>query len=314
MRIIFMGTPQPAADVLQELLKTKHEISLVVTRPDRPKGRGQKLSFSPVKEIALENNLPLEQPENIRDGEMVRLIDGKRPDVIVVVAYGKILPKEILEIPRFGCLNLHASLLPKYRGAAPIQWALLNGEKTTGITVMKIDETLDTGDILLQERIGITDDDNSITLSKKLFKTGAVMLVEVLEQIEKGRASYTKQDDAEKSYAPLLTKKSGEIDWRKSAEEIYNRIRALVSWPVANTYFKQKQLRIFQSTVDGRRAAAKKALPGEVIEIIKNQGFVVATGRGGLVVQEVQAEGKKRMAAHNFVLGHDVKPGLVLPN
>ena len=315
MKIIFMGTPPQAAKILENLIKEKHQVLAVITQPDRPKGRGQKMSFSPVKEIALKHSLPLEQPEKVKGNEMLfALLKSLKPEVIVVVAYGKILPKEIINIPKYGCINVHASLLPKYRGAAPIQWALLNGERETGITIMKIDELLDTGEIILQRQIGIDENDNSITLSQKLFEAGGGLLVEALAEIEAGRAKYVKQNDALATNAPAIAKESGELDWRKSAPDIHNRIRAMVPWPVAHTFYKEKLLKIWQSKIQVVDLETKFKLPGTIVQIVKNEGFIVATGQGHILISEVQLAGKKRMPAYNFVLGHDVNIGETLPN
>ncbi len=315
MKIVFMGTPEPAAAVLKEIISTKHQILCVVTQPDRPKGRGQKISFSPVKEAALKHGLPIEQPEKIKNNKIfISYLKSLNPDIIAVVAYGKLLPKEILEIPKHGCLNIHASLLPKYRGAATIQWALLNGEEETGITIMKIDELLDTGDIILQEKIKIEENDNAMVLFKKLFSLGGGLLLKALEQIEQGKAKYTPQNNAEATNAPAIAKESGEIDWRKSAIEIHNRIRAMIPWPVAHTFYKEKLLKIWKSDVHVADLETKYKLPGSIVHLVKNIGFIVATGKGHLLILEVQPAGKKRMGAYNFVIGHDVKIGETLPN
>lgn len=315
MKIVFMGTPECGADVLQKLIETGHEIICVVTQPDRPRGRGQKISFSPVKELALKHGLPIEQPEKVKGNQQFNLLlQSISPDIIVVVAYGKILPKGILGIPKFGCINLHASLLPRYRGAAPIQWALLNGENETGITVMKIEELLDTGEIILQEKIRIDENDSAISLSNKLFQSGANLLVKALKQIEEGRAVYTPQKEAEATFAPAIEKESGEIDWRKSALQIHNRIRALVPWPAAHTFYKEKLLKIWRSEVHVIDLNAGARLPGEIVHIVKNIGFVVAAGKGEVLIREVQPEGGRRMPAFNYAIGHDVNIGETLPN
>ncbi|MBU1026777.1 MAG: methionyl-tRNA formyltransferase [Candidatus Margulisbacteria bacterium] len=315
MKIIFMGTPQVAAETLKELIKSKHEIICVVTQPDRPKGRGQKVVFSPVKEVALQNDLPLEQPEKVKNNKVfVSLLKSLNPDIIVVVAYGMLLPKEILDIPKYGCLNVHASLLPKYRGAAPVQWALLKGEQETGITVMRLNELLDTGDIIFQEKVEIDDNDNAITLLDKLFDLGKGTLLKALGQIENGTVKYIKQNDSQATNAPMIKKESGEIDWTKSANEIHNRIRAMVPWPVAHTFYKEKLLKIWRSEIHVLGLETKTKQPGTIIQVVKNLGFVVATGNGNLLVSEVQLEGKKRMPAYNFVNGHDVKINETLPN
>jgi methionyl-tRNA formyltransferase len=315
MKIIFMGTPDPAAKILGDLIKTKHSILCVLTQPDRPKGRGQRIFFPPVKDVAIKHGLSLEQPEKIKgNAELVALIKSLQPDIIIVVAYGKILPKEILDIPPYGCINVHASLLPKYRGAAPIQWALLKGEKETGITIMKLDELLDTGDIILQKKVKIGEDDTTQTLSERLFSEGGELLSKALKQIEAGEVQYIKQDDAQATNAPAITKESGEIDWRKSAGQIHDRIRAMIPWPVAHTFYKEKLLKIWRSEVHVLDLEGKPQQPGTIVEIVKSVGFIVATGRGHLLIREVQGSGKKRMGAYEFSIGHDVKTGETLPN
>ncbi|OGC22806.1 methionyl-tRNA formyltransferase [candidate division WOR-1 bacterium RIFOXYB2_FULL_42_35] len=315
MRIIFMGTPESAAKVLDNLISSQHEILCVVTQPDRPKGRGQKITSSPVKELALKHALPIEQPEKVKSNPVFfSLLKSLNPDIIIVVAYGKILPKEILDLPKFGCVNIHASLLPKYRGAAPIQWTLLNGEKETGLTIMKLNEGLDTGDIIKQEKVFIDEDDTTPVLTEKLFKRADNLLHKALVEIESGKAKFIKQNDSEASYASLITKELGEIDWKKSALEIHNRIRAMVPWPVAQTYYKEKLLKIWGSKIHVLDLVGGSNLPGTIVEIVKNIGFIVATGNGHLLITEVQAEGKKRMPAYNFVIGHDVKIAETLPN
>jgi methionyl-tRNA formyltransferase len=313
MRIVFMGTPEPAANILAALLKTEHQIVGVVTQPDRPYGRGLRITVSPVKEVAREKSIPLMQPNKISDGALASWIKNLKADSLIVVAYGKILPAEILSLPKYGALNVHASLLPKYRGAAPIQWALLNGEKESGVTIMKIDAQLDTGDILLQEKVTVLEEDNAGTLAAKIFAAGEKLLLTALAAVERGTAQYVKQNNAFASYAPSLTKESGEIDWKKTAMEVHNRIRALVTWPGAHTFFRQKQLKILASKLQVPVLAAS-GQPGEIIQIIKQLGFVVACGSGNLLITSVQLEGKKRMSAGDFVNGHDVEIGETLPN
>lgn len=315
MKIVFMGTPGPAASILEALISAKHGILCVVTQPDRPKGRGQKVSFPPVKEVALKYALPLEQPEKVKGNTaFIALLKSLKPDMVVVVAYGKILPKEVLNIPKYGCINVHASLLPKYRGAAPIQWALLNGEKETGVTIMKIEELLDAGEIILQEKVKIDDEDNAETLSNKLFGLSGKLLLEALRQIEEGRAKYTPQNETEVTFAPAITKESAEIDWRKSALEIHNRIRALVSWPTAHTFYREKRLKILKSKIQVVDLAARPKLPGTITAIVKEEGFVVTTGSGCLLMVEVQPEAGKKMKAYEFAIGHGLQSGEVFPS
>jgi len=315
MKLVFMGTPEPAASILQSLIEAKHQVLAVVTQPDRPKGRELKIAFSPVKEVALKYALPLEQPEKLKGNQVfISFLKALDPDLIVIVAYGRILPRAILDLPRRGCINVHASLLPKYRGAAPIQWALLNGEKETGISIMKVGELLDTGEIILQEKAAIEDKDNTATLSQKLFDIGGKLLLQALIQIEKGKAKYTPQNEANATYAPAIAKESAEIDWRRSAAEIHNRIRALVPWPVAHTFYREKLLKIWEAEIALADLATAPQPPGSIVQIVKNIGFIVATGTGHLLVRVVQSEGKKRMGAYDFVIGHAVGTSEILPN
>jgi len=311
MRIVFMGTPEPAVKILQALIDAKKEVVLVVTQPDRPKGRGLKLTKSPVKELAEAAKIPVETPEKVKSKTFTEKLKDVEPDIIAIAAYGKILPKEVLDIPKHGCVNVHASLLPKYRGAAPIQWALMNGEKETGVTIFKLKETLDTGDIILQKSLDIKDDDNAETLSDKLFDLGGKTVIEVLELIESGKAKYMPQDDSKATYAELLRKESGVIEWHKTAKEIHNRIRAMYPWPGAYTYTNGKILKLLSSEVKAKDG--KHADPGTVVEIIKGLGFVAAAGEGTILIKEVQPEGGKRMGAFDFCIGHKVQSGIVLP-
>jgi len=315
MKIVFFGTPEPAAEVLRTLIEAKKEVVAVVTQPDRPRGRGQKVSFPAVKEVALKAGLPVEQPASVKNNaEFKSYLASLKPDLCVVVAYGKILPQEILDIPKYGFINIHASLLPKYRGAAPIQWALLNGEKETGISIFKLVPELDAGPLLAHKSVAIAEDDNYETLSRKLFAAACPLLLASIREIESGKAKYVPQNETEATYAATLTKESGEIDWRKPSAEINDRIRALIVWPTAHTFFHGKRLKIFSARQMPLDLAAREKQPGEIVEIIKNEGILVATGRGDLLLLELQLEGKKRMKASDFVIGHDVKPGETLPS
>jgi len=315
MKIAFFGTPEPAAAVLDTLIKAKHEIGLVVTQPDRPKGRGQKVAFSPVKELALKHALLVAQPDALKqDAQFAARLKAAGPDIAVVVAYGKLLPKELLAIPRHGFINLHASLLPKYRGAAPIQWALLKGEKETGVTIFQLTELLDAGPVILQKKVGISEDDDAASLSAKLFTAGQGLLLESLTWIARGTAKFVPQDEAAATFAPSLSKESGEIDWRKSAREINDRIRALVTWPVAHTFYRGKRLKLLSSQPHVIDLAGGERLPGMVVALVKGEGFIIATGQGDLLVRAVQPEAGKRMNAYDFVIGHGVRTGESLPN
>lgn len=301
--------------MLQHLLDVGRDVVGVVTQPDRPQGRGRKIAFSPVKEIALQNNLPIAQPDKIKNNlNLQNWCRDLKADLAVVVAYGKILPPALLSIPRFGFINVHASLLPKYRGAAPIQWALLNGENETGVTIFRIVEQLDAGPVMAQAKIRIDESDDVEKLTDKIFFCGNRLLLEILSLIEKGDANERVQNEAAVTLAPALTKESGEIDWRKSAREIFNRIRALKTWPIAHTFRQGKRLNIYSGAINILDLAKPERVPGQIIEVVKPVGFIVATGAGDLLVEEVQIEGGKRMSAYNYLIGHDVKIGETLPN
>jgi len=299
MRIIFMGTPKHAAVCLEALLAAQEQIIAVVTQPDRPKGRHLHSSSSPVKELAQKYKIQVETPEKVKDPIFIEKIRALSPDLIVVVAYGKILSKELIDIPKYGAINVHASLLPKYRGAAPVQWAILKGEAETGVTVMQISETLDTGDIILQEIVLIDPADTSETLLDKIFVVGAQAILAAIDQIKKGTAKKIPQKEADATYAPLITKESGEIDWEKSAIEINNRVRALIPWPIAHTFYKKKMLKIWKAepiSVPG------KFQSGEIVEA--KDDLIIACGSGGIIIKEVQLEGGRKMNAQEFVRGH----------
>jgi methionyl-tRNA formyltransferase len=320
MKILFMGTPEPAKICLEALINAREEIAAVITQPDRPKGRGLKLAPTPVKETAIHYNIPVFQPEKIKDKDAIELIRGFKPDLVVIVAYGKILPKEMIDIPKLGTINVHASMLPKYRGAAPVQRALLNGEKFTGITVMKVTEELDAGDIILQESIPIYETDNTATLTEKLFKLGAQLLMKAIMQIKSSKAKYTKQDEKMVSFAPALKKEDGIIDWRKKASEISGQIRAFNPWPVAYTYYKGKILRIIKAErcemgdPSTPLMASERCEAGKIVKIINNKGFVVAACDGALLITEVQPESGRKMSAWEFIAGHKLNVGDVLPS
>ncbi|OGC23969.1 methionyl-tRNA formyltransferase [candidate division WOR-1 bacterium RIFOXYC2_FULL_37_10] len=302
MKIIFFGTPTPAAVCLKTLIGVEEEIIYVISQPDRKKGRGLHLTPSPVKELAIQNKIPVETPEKIKDETFIKKIKSLNPDLIIVAAYGKILPKQILDIPKYGAINIHASLLPKYRGAAPIQHALLNGEKETGITIMQLDEGLDTGDIILQEKLEIEPKDTSAILLDKLFAKGASLLLEAIKQIKNGTAKMIPQNDLKATYAKLITKEMGKINWAKPAEEINNQIRALTPWPSAYTFLDKKMLKIFEAAVVPLSEVRK---PGEVIET-KDQ-LIVACGKDSLSIIDVQLEGKRKMPIADFLKGYTSK-------
>jgi methionyl-tRNA formyltransferase len=311
MKILFMGTPEPAAKCLNALIDSGEEIIAVFTQPDRPSGRGLKVVSSAVKDIAQKNKIALYQPEKVKDPKTIELVKKLELDLIVVAAYGKILPKEIIDAPKFGSINVHASLLPKYRGAAPVQWALINGEKETGITIQKVFEALDTGDIILQEKVIITDEDNTSTLTEKLFNVGSRLLIDAIKLISSGKAIGIRQDEDSASYAPQLKKETGIIDWKKPTKKIFDLVRGCYPWPSAYTYYTGKLLKV-TSASPGLGTHNKDA--GTVVDRVEDEGFEVATGAGSLFIKEVQLEGGKRMHAWQFLNGHKLSVGDRLPN
>lgn len=303
MKIIFMGTPDFAAASLEALIASRHEIQAVVTQPDKPKGRKGELTPSPVKVVAEEKGIKVYQPLKVRDEEFVKTLRAYNPDVIVVVAFGQIIPLSILQMPKFGCVNIHGSLLPKYRGAAPIQWAVLDGEKETGITTILMDEGIDTGDILLKKTIQIDTDETSGSLFDKLMALGAETILETLDELEKGNLTPTKQGESPTAYAKMLTKAMGLIDFTKSAKELDCFVRGMDPWPSAYTLLSGKTLKLWKvRVVEGGGKA------GSVIEIGK-ESFTVACGEGAIEVLEVQLEGKKRMSAGDFLKGSTLNIG-----
>ncbi|HUJ08706.1 MAG TPA: methionyl-tRNA formyltransferase [Verrucomicrobiae bacterium] len=304
MRIAFIGTAELACPCLEAVAHaTGCELVAVVTRPDRPKGRDLQSSPPPVKVLAAHLGLPVQQPARISDPAAMDALRAVRPGLIVVVAYGQILPNSVLEIPPAGCVNVHASLLPRWRGAAPIQCAILEGDRETGVTTMFMDERMDTGDIILQRPQLIHPDDTAATLHDRLAKLGAELLTETLALIAKGNAPRAKQDDTRATYARKLTKEDGRIDWKRSADEIERRVRAFNPWPSAYTYYGDLLLKIWKAEVDPNA----NGKPGELLP-----GFTVATGHGGLRILEVQPANSKRMAIDPFLRGHAVKEGTIL--
>ncbi len=303
-----MGTPDFAVPCLEALIRSEHEVVAVFTQPDKKRGRGYKLAPPPVKELALRHEIAVFQPETLNDEEVLRVISGLAPDLIVVVAYGKILPKAILALPERGCINVHGSLLPKYRGAGPIQWAVLNGEKVTGVTTMCMDEGLDTGDILLKSETRIGENETSGELFDRISVMGAQLLLETLQKLEKGDIIREKQDDQKASYAPLLNKSFSKIDWNNPAAEVHNLVRGLNPWPVAETSLDGKVLKIYKTKPV--LCGDKLAHPGEVVSLAP---FVVACGGGSVVeVLELQLESKKRMSSADFVRGYKLSVGATL--
>ena len=308
MRVVFMGTPDFSVPTLEKIIEAGHEVIGVVTQPDKAKGRGKKVLFPPVKETALAHNLPVYQPRRARDPEFIEEMKTLNPDVMVVVAFGQILPKAILDIPKYGCINVHASLLPKYRGAAPIQWAVIRGEKVSGVTTMQMDVGLDTGDMLLKKEVLLDEEETGGSLHDKLSTLGGNLLIETLEKIEAGDIHPEKQDDSQAGeYARLLDKNLGRIDFSMPAVEIERLIRGLNPWPSAFTSYNGKTMKLWKAKADN----CGQGVPGQVIHVDKNS-FTVQTGQGTLQILELQMEGKKRMDAGAFLRGCPLETGTML--
>lgn len=308
MRVIFMGTPDFSVGTLEALVQAGHEVVLAVTQPDKPKGRGGKMQYTPVKEKALEYDIPVFQPVKVREKSCVEKLDSYKADVMVVVAFGQILPREILELTPYGCINVHASLLPKYRGAAPIQWSIIDGETVTGVTTMQMDEGLDTGDMLLKTEVPLEPDETGGSLHDKLSAAGAKLCVETLKALEEKTVTPEKQGEMPTKYARMLDKELGKIDWTKDAASIERLVRGLNPWPSAYTSWEGKTMKIWSAEVVDRES---KAPCGTVAEVTKTD-FSVQTGKGLLKVTELQIPGKKRMAADAFLRGYKMETGTLL--
>lgn len=308
MRIIFMGTPDFSVPCLKALVNSDNEVVGVFTQPDKPKGRGYELAPPPVKVCALENGLNVFQPKSMRDGEALEIINSLNADLIIVVAFGKILPKEVLESVKYGCINIHASLLPKLRGAAPIQWSILNGEAETGVTSMQMDVGLDTGDMLIKKSVKISDEMNAGELFDTLSELGAKVLLETVDALESGTLNPVKQDDSQSSYASMLTKELCPIDFSKSAQDVHNQIRGLCPWPVATTKVNGKKLKIFKSRIVDEKCNGKN---GEVTDN-RNRLLVSCGDDKCIEILELQAEGKKRTDAASYLRGNKIEIGTVL--
>lgn len=306
MKIVFMGTPEYAVGALEALIGAGHEITAAVTQPDKAKGRSGSLQYSPVKECALKHGIPVFQPERVKRPEAVETLRRYEADVFVVAAFGQILSREILDMPRLGCLNIHASLLPRYRGASPIQHAIIDGEERTGITIMQMDAGIDTGDILYQKELSIDRRDTSQSLYDKLTVLGGQTIVEALKLLEQGMLVPRKQREEEGCYVKMITKEMGRIDFSRDALSIERLVRGMTPWPSAYTFFRGKQMKIWEAA----------ALEGDVsglaagtVSAVGKEDFTVVTGQGFLQIRELQLEGKKRMSAHDFLLGMRVAPG-----
>lgn len=306
MRIVFMGTPDFAEASLKKLIDEQFEVVGVFTQPDKPRGRGMALSYSPVKELALAHNLPVFQPEKMRDGTALAQLRELNPDILVVVAYGKILPDDILALPKYGAINVHASLLPKYRGAAPIQWAVLNGDRTTGVSTMYLAHEMDSGDVIFTSETEIGEKESSGALFDRLMQMGAELLVKTLRAIEEGSAPRTPQDPSAASYVSMLDKSMSPIDWNRPARAIMKQIFGLQPWPVATMELAAMTVRVFDADYTDHHTDAK---PGTLLRADHN-GIEIACGGGEtLCVTELQAPGKKRMSAADYLRGHPLKIG-----
>ena len=305
MRVIFMGTPDFSVGTLESLIQAGHQVVLAVTQPDKPKGRGGKMQFPPVKETALEHGIPVFQPRKVREPENIEELRKYQADVIVVVAFGQILPREILELTPYGCINVHASLLPSYRGAAPIQWAVINGEEVSGVTTMQMDEGLDTGDMLLKTEVPLEPKETGGSLHDKLAAAGASLCVRTLKALEEGAVTPKKQGESPTAYASMLKKEMGEIRWEEPAISIERLIRGLNPWPSAYTGWQDKTMKIWEAEVLEEDSGQE---PGTVARVDKD-GFLVQTGKGLLKVTALQIPGKKRMEADAFLRGYSMEPG-----
>ncbi|MCX7711933.1 MAG: methionyl-tRNA formyltransferase [Clostridia bacterium] len=309
MRIIFMGTPEFAVPSLDMLVKEGYEVVAVVTQPDKPKGRGNKLAAPPVKEYALEHGIEVLQPVKVRTPEYAEQLRSFKPDLYVTCAYGRILTKEVLDIPPMGCINVHGSLLPKYRGAAPIQWSVINGEKVTGITSMYTDVGMDTGDMLLKKEISLPEDMTAGELHDVLKGVGAEVLKETLVKLKEGTLRRIPQDDSEATLAPIMNKDIGRIDWTRSAAEIHNLVRGTDPWPGAFTFYKGERMRVWKTKVMDKQKQDKK--PGTILKVNK-EGILTACNQGLIQILEIQFDSSKRMLVENYICGHAIDEGEVL--
>jgi len=307
MNILFMGTPEFAVPCLDILFKNGHNICGVITQPDKPKGRGHKLAPPPVKEYAVENNMEVYQPTTLKNNEILPLLKELNPDIIIVVAYGKILPEYVLAFPKYGCINVHASLLPKYRGAAPIQWAVINGEKISGITTMYMEKGLDTGDMILRAEVAIDPEETYGSLHDKLSPLGAELLLETVKRIEAGTAPREKQDDALSNYAPMISKETGHIDWSMSADDILNLIRGTYPFPGSFCEYGEEILKIIHAS-----NGSSTDKPGGCF-CVKNNKLEVACGDGNtILIDEIQFKGGKRMSVASYLNGHEIDETIIL--
>lgn len=307
-RIIFMGTPDFAVPALHTLLNGPDEIVAVVTQPDRPKGRGKKLASPPVKIAAVEADIPVLQPTRIRTEEFITTLKGYRPDLIIVAAYGRMLPDSILELPRLGCINIHGSLLPRHRGAAPIQWAIIKGDQQAGVTIMQMDAGMDTGDILLRAAIPVAEDETAGSLFHKLAELGGATLLQALDLLHQDKLIPLRQDHTLATEAPPLTKEDGRLDWNRPAAELHCLIRGLDPWPGAYSFMDGQRFRFFAPEIVHKECRQ----PAGTLILADHQGLLIATAQDSLLIKEIQPEGKKRMTVEAYLCGHPLAPGLQL--
>ena len=308
MVVVFFGTPQFAVPTLRRLLDSPYSVAGVITQPDRPRGRGQKITHAPVKALALERGIPVYQPDRLKPPEVADTLRAWHSDLGVVAAYGRIIPEHLLTIPRFGMINVHASLLPKYRGAAPVHRAVMSGDEHTGVTIMRVVKELDAGGMFARVTRPITPDETSDVVETALADMGAELLVTVVDQLASGTAREELQDETQATYAPRLTKEEGLIDWTQGASAIHNRVRGLYPWPHAYTFFNGMRLIVLRSAVATRTAGASASSPGTILGTT-SEGIHVATGDGELALREVQPEGRRAMLVHDFLLGHRLTAG-----
>lgn len=307
MKVVYMGTPDFAVYALESIINAGHDVQAVITQPDKAKGRSKALVPTPVKAKAMEHNIPVYQPEKLREEENVKLLTDINPDIIVVAAYGQILPESILNIPKYGCINIHASLLPKYRGAAPIEWSIIDGEEYTGVTTMYMEKGLDTGDMIEKVQLAIDADDTGLSLHDKLAEAGASLIISTMEKLEAGTATRTKQNHEESCYASMLNKEMGNIDFNKSATEIERLIRGLNPWPCAYTKIDGKAVKLYKAQVCQVPEGSK---PGEIVDVTKKT-FTIACGKDGLIIKNLQPEGKKPMDTVAYLNGNKLAVGMM---
>lgn len=306
MKILFMGTPDFAVPCLDILVSNGFDVCGAVTQPDKPKGRGHKLTPPPVKEYAISKNIPVYQPQTLKDGEFEKVLDELKPQFIAVVAYGKILPEYILDFPEYGCVNVHGSVLPKYRGAAPIQWAIINGDKTTGVTTQYMKMGVDTGDIIFTDETEILPDETYGELYTRLSQSGAELLLKTVNAIKDGTAPRTEQDESEATHAPMLTKETGHIDWTKSADEVLSLIRGTNPWPMSYAMYGDEMMKVFGV----KKGSGFDAPPGKIR--IVNKKLEISCGKDSVVVDEIQFKGGKRMTVASYLNGHDIDENIIL--